>query len=114
VADESKTILYGYSGDLPWFFTLDEGEESDFGYLKLFVSDCYLDLLHLQRSMVFKQLEEPEDRHFNRPKTRVYKPSEQEMEPRKYPAAPGRKLMQTMVIPVFQKKPFSLPKEAAV
>jgi hypothetical protein len=52
--NESKTIGYGNPGDIPWQFTLGKEEEQDVGYLKLFFSDRYVDLLHLKRPGMFR------------------------------------------------------------
>jgi hypothetical protein len=95
VKDESKTILYGNPGDQPWNFTLRPEEEGDVGYLKLFVSDCYLDLSHLQQSMLFgpwKGAEGSVARTFSPSKIRASAEPEEETKPYELTASGSLKL----------------------
>ena len=63
VDNESKTIGYGNPEDIPLSFALDEKDQKlDIGYLKLFFSDKYLDLLHVKRPDLFLPKEEYEEK----------------------------------------------------
>ncbi|KAG6907246.1 hypothetical protein DXG01_009785 [Tephrocybe rancida] len=61
LSGESKTIGYGSPGDSPFVYWLEEDETSDAGYLRLFFSDQYLDLLHIKRSTIMQQDCNPRD-----------------------------------------------------
>ena len=52
-AGESKTIGYGSKADLAFVFGVIGSQISDLGYLKLFYSNRYLDLLHIRRDALF-------------------------------------------------------------
>jgi len=61
------TVGYGAGGGDPIEFVLNEGQQSDAGFLKLFVSTVYVDMDHVTQSSPFespsrrKPLRKPEE-----------------------------------------------------